>query len=144
MIFVSVDAVAVDAGVSFAVGAGVAFAVDAGVAFAAFFAVNPGGSFIFLLVGVGAGAEDADEAFFVVDEEADDDDAVGVLLPFLRLTLRLDFLFFGMLLLFCQLLNYSVLFILVFIILVLFVILVLFIILVLVLLCCFRILNPNR
>ena len=52
---------------------------------------------------------------FVIDE-AVDEEAVDVLLPCLRLTLRLDFLFFGMLLLLlllllllCQPLNCSVL-----------------------------------
>ena len=40
-------------------------------------------------------AENAEEAFFLVDA---DDEAVDVLLPCLRLTLRLVFLFFGTLL----------------------------------------------
>ena len=69
MIF-SVDGVAVAVAVAVA---GVAFAVDAGVAFAAFFAVNPGGSFLLLLVVVDA------KAFFlavaVAVDVADDDDA---------------------------------------------------------------------
>ena len=80
--------------VAVAVTVAVAVAVNA-VEFAAFLAVNPGGSFIFLLlVVVDAEDADAEEAFFVVVNEA-----VDVLLPCLRLTLRLDFLFFGMLLL---------------------------------------------
>ena len=81
------DAVVVAAAVSVAVSVAVADVAAFAFAFEAFFAVNPGGSFIFILLLV---------AFVAVAVVVDTSAAVnGFFLPCLHLTDRFDFLFFG-------------------------------------------------